>query len=53
MKLLNKYNLPQTIADALRDQQANYNKGDAWKSITGLMAPPRIGLLSSENWNKM
>jgi hypothetical protein len=53
MKLHNKYNLPQTIADALRDQQANYHKGDAWKSITGLMAPPRIGLLSSENWSKM
>ena len=53
MKLHNKYNLPQTIADALRDQQVNYNKGDAWKSITGLMAPPRIGLLSSEHWSKM
>ena len=53
MKITNKYNLPQTIADALATSQARYSKGDAWMSVTGLQKPPRIGLLSKKNWRNM
>ena len=49
MKLTNKYNLPVTIIDAIHEQQAAYSRGDAYKSITGLMGPPRIDILTKKH----
>lgn len=43
MKLTNKYNLPKTITNAL--ERDDYSKGPARMSVTGLLKPPRIGLL--------
>ena len=43
MRLTNKYNLPATIMNAL--ERDDYNMGPARMSVTGLLKPPRIGIL--------
>lgn len=53
MKLTNKYNLPVTIIDAIHEQQAAYSRGDAYKSITGLMGPPRIDILTKKHYKEI
>jgi len=53
MKLTNKYNLPVTIIDAIQAQQAAYSRGEAYKSITGLMNPPRIDLLTQKHFKEI
>lgn len=53
MKLKNKYNLPVTIIDAIHAQQAAYSKGEAYKSITGLMTPPRIAILTQQHYKEL
>jgi hypothetical protein len=53
MKITNKYELPSTIVDALRSQQARYSKGDAWMSVTGLQRPPRMSVLTKQHWGSL
>lgn len=43
MKITNKYGLPQTIINAM--ERDDYSMGEARMSVTGLLKPPRIGLL--------
>lgn len=43
MKITNKHNLPRTIINAV--ERDPYTKGNARISVTGLLKPPRIGLL--------
>lgn len=43
MRLTNKFNLPRTIINAV--ERDPYSMGEARMSVTGLLKPPRIGLL--------
>ena len=43
MKITNKHGLPRTFENVLRND--DYTMGDARISVTGLLKPPRIGLL--------
>ena len=43
MRITNKLGLPQPIVDAVIND--DYCRGDAWKSVTGLLKPPRIAAL--------
>jgi hypothetical protein len=47
MQITNKHGLPQTLVNAVLDD--DYNKGDAVLSVTQLISPPRIVLLQSLN----
>lgn len=51
MKLTNKLDLPQAIVDAVRND--GYTKGGANKSVTGLLKPPRIGVLEEHHHNEI
>lgn len=43
MQITNRFNLPQTLMNAI--ERDPYSMGDARISVTGLLKPPRIGLL--------
>jgi hypothetical protein len=51
MKYTNKYNLPDTLANALRADP--YSKGAAWKSITQIIGPPQISHLKSQHYHEL
>lgn len=43
MKITNRHGLPKTIVNAM--ERDDYSMGDARMSVTGLLKPPRIGIL--------
>jgi len=47
MKYTNKHNIPIEIIRAVEND--NYSKGNSVKSITGLLQPPKISILSEEH----
>ena len=47
MKYTNKHNIPIEIIRAVEND--NYSKGKSVKSITGLLQPPKISILSEEH----
>lgn len=47
MKITNRFNLPATILNAVKDDE--YSKGDSVLSVTQLISPPRIVLLQDVN----
>jgi hypothetical protein len=51
MNLTNRLNLPQPIFEAVRND--GYTKGDADISVTGLLRPPRIGVLEDKYQDKI
>jgi hypothetical protein len=51
MQFTNKFNLPDTLANAL--QSDTYSKGASWKSITQLINPPQIDHLRSLHYHEM
>jgi hypothetical protein len=51
MKLTNKLHLPQAIVDAVKNDP--YTKGSAHISITGLISPPRIRVLSEKHFEDL
>lgn len=51
MRITNKYGLPRTILNAI--ERDDYSKGDARISVTGLLKPPRIGLLYAKHNNQI
>ena len=51
MKLTNKYNIPREIVRSIEND--SYDMGDADISVTGLLKPPRISLLSKINEDKL
>lgn len=51
MKLTNKHGLPQTIINAL--ERDDYSMGAARMSVTGLLKPPRIGILNKRHYHQI
>ena len=51
MKITNKFNLPKTLLNTI--ERDPYTKGEARISATGLLKPPRIGLLYSKHANEI
>lgn len=51
MKITNKFNLPKTFMNAV--ERDDYTMGDARISVTGLLKPPRIGLLFQKHAAKI
>lgn len=47
MRITNRHNLPRTIVNAI--ERDPYTRGNARISVTGLLKPPRIGLLWSKH----
>lgn len=47
MRITNHHNLPRTIMNAI--ERDDYSRGNARISVTGLLKPPRIGLLFSKH----
>lgn len=43
MQITNKFNLPKTLVNSM--ERDDYSMGEARMSVTGLLKPPRIGLL--------
>lgn len=51
MRLTNRMGLPKTIVNAI--ERDDYSMGDARISVTGLLKPPRIGILWKKNAHQM
>ena len=51
MKLTNKHNIPREIVRSIEND--SYDMGEADISVTGLLKPPRISLLSKINEEKL
>lgn len=51
MKITNNHGLPQTIVNAI--ERDDYTMGAARMSVTGLLKPPRIGLLYAKHHDKI
>jgi hypothetical protein len=51
VRITNRANLPQAIVDAVSND--GYSKGDADMSVTGLLRPPRIGVLEARHWDDL
>ena len=51
LKYTNKHNIPVEIIRAVEND--SYSKGDSVKSITGLLQPPQISILSEEYADKL
>lgn len=49
MRITNNHGLPKTILNAI--QRDDYTRGNARISVTGLLKPPRIGLLYAKHTN--
>lgn len=47
MKITNKHGVPDVIYDASRNDR--YSKGNAWKSVTGLIQSPKVDILRREH----
>lgn len=51
MKLTNRMGLPKTIVNAI--ERDSYTMGNARISVTGLLKPPRIGLLYKKHYHEI
>lgn len=51
VKLTNKFGLPRTIVNAM--ERDTYTMGAARMSVTGLLKPPRIGMLYKQHHDKI
>ena len=51
MKYTNKHNIPIEIIRAVEND--NYSKGDSVKSVTGLLQPPQISVLSEHHHEEL
>lgn len=51
MKLTNRFGLPQTLINAV--ERDDYTMGEARMSVTGLLKPPRIGILFKKHANEI
>lgn len=50
MRFTNKFGLPETLVRAAQVNDANYNKGAVDRSVTQLIAPPRIDVLRKKHF---
>ena len=51
MKYTNKHNIPKEIIRSIEND--DYSKGDSVKSITGLLQPPQISILSEHHYEEL
>lgn len=51
MILTNKFNLPQPFVDAILNDE--YDKGDAYKSISGLLKPPKASAIEEKHFHEI
>lgn len=53
MLITNNHNVPETIVRAVRKRDSEYSRGEAHRSATQLISPPRIDLLRKKNFESI
>jgi hypothetical protein len=52
VRFTNKFDLPDTLLRAAQKNEANYSRGQVDRSVTQLIAPPRIDMLRKEHFKE-